>query len=291
MSGWRRVRVRLRHDPVRLGPVGPTARHGGWGTPDGIAALVELGVGTSLRADPDVRASSSPGSISLCGNCSPGQVDELRLLVHLVIAPKAAGCLATGTVRTTGGWRRHTCSDGDPRDLLAGRAIRQGRLRRREGPGAHREVTTFAVRITQSRHTCREVKPFEGSAVPGLSRREQPSSSTEMSPQGAAGRRTRRRRRCGRRGTMPSLKTVTRPSARPVRRRSSFRSSGCLGCRTGRWSRSRRSARSPAASSIAGSWWGALRKCPRQASGSQPAARAAASKSSDDLARLQSGAT
>jgi len=54
MSGWRRVRVRLRHDPVRLGPVRPTARHGGWSTPDGIAALVELDVGTSLRADADV---------------------------------------------------------------------------------------------------------------------------------------------------------------------------------------------------------------------------------------------
>jgi hypothetical protein len=38
--------------------------------------------------------------------------------------------------------------------------------------------------------------------------------STEMSPRGAAGRRTRRRRRCGRRGTMPPLKTITRPSAR-----------------------------------------------------------------------------
>ena len=103
-----------------------------------------VGAVTALKADPGVKGILIPGSISVVQQLlAAGLVDELRLLVHPVAARKGHEALRR---------RRHALPphrDGggdvpdrrDPRDLRAVRGARQGRLRRRQGPGTQLEAS------------------------------------------------------------------------------------------------------------------------------------------------------
>ena len=100
---------------------------------------------TALKADAGIDGILIPGSISVVQQLlAAGLVDELRLLVHPVAARKGRRLFDDGDapyhLKVTA---TEVVPDGrDPRDLLADRGTRQGRLRRGQGPGARGTVAS-----------------------------------------------------------------------------------------------------------------------------------------------------
>nr|BFE73518.1 hypothetical protein GCM10020092_068190 [Actinoplanes digitatis] len=98
---------------------------------------------TALKADAGIKGILVCGSISVVRQLfAAGLIDELRLLVHPVIARKGRSALRRRrrAVSPEGDRDRGLPDGRDPRDLRAGRDARQGRLRGNHGAGARRLV-------------------------------------------------------------------------------------------------------------------------------------------------------
>ncbi len=119
---------------------------------------------SALKADAGIEASSSPARSPWCSSCSPqGWSTSCACWCTRSRRARAAGCSTRATRPTTcGWWRRRSFPTGVIRVIYSPTAgTRQGRLRRRQGPGARGTVAALQaghrviIRLTPAEHVRR----------------------------------------------------------------------------------------------------------------------------------------